>query len=48
MRFQALQEKEILAQFDQLMVRLAEQNANVSEEEAAADFAVALDEMGAI
>lgn len=36
LRFQALQEQEVLARFDQLVTRMAEQSAAVSEEEVAA------------
>ena len=45
LRFQELQEQEVLARFDRLMVRMAEQNAEISEEEAAADIAAARDEL---
>ena len=37
LRFQALREQDVLARFDQLMARMAEQNAAVSDEEVAAD-----------
>ena len=33
LRFQALQEEDVLANFDRLMMRMAEQNAPFSEEE---------------
>jgi prevent-host-death family protein len=45
LRFQALKEQDLLARFDQLMARMAEQNAAVSEEEAAADVAAARGEV---
>jgi prevent-host-death family protein len=45
MRFQALQEQDVLARFDRLMTRLAEQNVAISDEEAAADVATALTEL---
>jgi prevent-host-death family protein len=45
MRFQALQEQDVLANFDRLMARLAEQNVAISDEEAAADVAAALAEL---
>jgi len=41
LRFQALKEQEVLARFDQLVARMAEQNAGVSEEHVAADVAAA-------
>ncbi len=37
LRFQALQEQEVLARFDRLVTRMAEQNAVVGEEEVSAD-----------
>jgi prevent-host-death family protein len=46
LRFQALKERELLARFDQLVVRMAEQNADVSEEEVASDAAAARSELG--
>ena len=42
MRFQALQEQEVVANFDRLVARLAEQNAAGSDEEAAGDVAAAI------
>jgi prevent-host-death family protein len=45
MRFQALQEQEVLANFDRLMARLAEQNRAGSDEEAADDAAAAMAEL---
>jgi prevent-host-death family protein len=45
LRFQALKEQDLLARFDQLMARMAEQNAAVSEEEIAADVAAARGEV---
>ncbi|RLC95076.1 MAG: hypothetical protein DRI77_10360 [Chloroflexi bacterium] len=45
-RFQALQEQQVLARFDQLVARMAEQNAAVSEEQVAADVAAARAELG--
>jgi prevent-host-death family protein len=38
-RFQELQEQEVLARFDRLVARMAEQSADISEEEVAADVA---------
>jgi prevent-host-death family protein len=46
MRFQALQEQEVLANFDRLTARLAQQNAAIDDDEVAADVAAALDETG--
>ena len=46
LRFQALQEQEVLARFDRLVTRMAEQSAAVSEEEVAADVAAARAELG--
>ena len=45
LRFQALREQDLLARFDQLVARMAEQQAAVSEEEVAADVAVARAEL---
>jgi len=45
LRFQALQEEQVLARFDQLVARMAEQNVAVSEEEVAADVATAMAEL---
>jgi len=39
--FQELREQDVLARFDQLVARMAEQNAAVSEEEVAANVAAA-------
>ena len=47
LRLQALQEQEVLARFDRLVVRVAEQNAARSEEEVAADVAAARAELDA-
>ena len=47
LRFQELREQEVLAHFDQLMARMAEQNASVSEEEVAADVDAARAELDA-
>lgn len=44
-RFQAFQEQEVLARFDQLMARMARQNAAASEEEVSSDVAAALAEL---
>ena len=43
-RYQALQAEDVLARFDRLVARMAEQNAARSEEEVAADVALARDE----
>ena len=45
LQFQALKEQEVLARFDRLAARLAEQNASASEEEVAADVATSLEEV---
>jgi len=45
LRFQALQEEQVLARFDRLVTRMAEQNVAVSEEEVAADAAAAIAEV---
>ena len=47
LRFQELREEEVLARFDQLVTRMAEQNATISEEEVAADVATAQAELDA-
>jgi len=47
LRYQALQEQEVLARFDRLMSRMAEQNAALSEEEVQADVSAARDERNA-
>jgi prevent-host-death family protein len=44
-RFQALQEQQVLARFDRLVARMAEQNEAISEEEVAADVAAARAEL---
>jgi prevent-host-death family protein len=44
-RFQALQEQQVLARFDRLVARMAEQNAAISEAEVAADVAAARAEL---
>jgi prevent-host-death family protein len=46
LRFQALQERDVMARFDQLVARMAEQNAAVDEREVAADIDAALAELG--
>jgi prevent-host-death family protein len=46
LRFRALQEQQVLARFDQLVTRMAEQHAALDEEELAADVAAARAEMG--
>ena len=45
LRFQELQEKEILAQFDRLSARMAAKNAEFSDEEIARDVAKARAEL---
>jgi len=45
LRFQTLQEQQVLAHFDRLVTRMTEQNAAVSEEEIAADVAAAQAEL---
>ena len=47
LRYQALREQDVLARFDQLVARMAEQNADISEEEVVADVAAALAELDA-
>jgi prevent-host-death family protein len=47
LRYQALREQDVLARFDRLVARMAEQNAAVSEEEVAADVSAALSELDA-
>ena len=42
LRFQALQERDVMARFDQLVARMAEQNAAADESEVAADIDAAL------
>jgi hypothetical protein len=41
----ALKEQDVLARFDRLVARMAEQNAGVSEEQVAADVAAARAEL---
>jgi prevent-host-death family protein len=43
--FQELREKEVLARFDRLMARMAEQTAALDEDEVAADVAAARAEL---
>ena len=45
LRFQALQEEQVVARFDRLVTRMTEQNSVISEEEVAADVAAALVEL---
>lgn len=45
LRFQTLQEQQVLAHFDRLVARMTEQNVAVSEEEIAADVAAAQAEL---
>lgn len=45
LRFQALQEQDVLARFDQLVARMAEKTRAVPEEEVAADVAAARAEL---
>jgi prevent-host-death family protein len=45
LRFQALQEQDVLARFDQLVARMAAQNESIGEEEVAADVAAARAEL---
>lgn len=47
MRFQALQEQDVLANYDRLSARLAQQSAAMSDDEVAADVASALTEVNA-
>jgi prevent-host-death family protein len=47
LRYQALREGDVLARFDRLVARMAEQNAAVSEEEVATDVTAALSEVDA-
>ena len=44
-RFQELDEKDVLVRFDHLVARMAEQNANISDEELSADISAALEEV---
>ena len=41
LRYQVLREQDVLARFDRLLTRMAEQNAAVSEDELSADIAAA-------
>jgi PHD/YefM family antitoxin component YafN of YafNO toxin-antitoxin module len=45
LRYQELHEQDLFARFDELMARMAEQNAAVPEEEAEADVAAARAEL---
>jgi prevent-host-death family protein len=45
LRFQALEEQDVLARFDRLIARLADQNAAISEEDIAANVAAARAEL---
>jgi prevent-host-death family protein len=45
LRLQALKEQEVLANFDRLVARLANQQAAITEDEAAADVAAAQAEL---
>ena len=45
LRYQELQEQEILARFDRLMARMTAQNAAFTDEEVAVDVAAARDEL---
>jgi prevent-host-death family protein len=45
LRFQALQEQDVLARFDQLVARMAAQNESIGEEEVAVDVAAARAEL---
>ncbi len=45
LRFQRLQEEEVLYRFDQLVTRLAEQNAQLDETELEADVSAAINEL---
>ena len=44
-RYQELDEQDVLARFDHLVARMAEQNANISDEELSADISAALEEV---
>ena len=46
LRFQALQERDVMARFDRLVARMAEQNAAVDEREVVADIDATLAESG--
>jgi prevent-host-death family protein len=45
LRYQALREQDVLARFDRLVARMAEQSATFSEEEVTADVTAALSEL---
>lgn len=45
LRFQQLQERDVLGRIDALLVRLAEQNADYDADEVAADVAAAIEEV---
>lgn len=45
LRFQTLKESDVLARFDALVARMAEQNAEVTEEEVASDVTAAVAEL---
>ena len=45
LRYQALQEQEVLVNFDRLSARLVEENATVTDDEVAADVAAAIAEL---
>lgn len=45
LRFQALQEQDVLARFDRLVARMAAQNESIGEGEVAADVAAARTEL---
>ena len=45
LRYQALREQDVLARFDRLITRMAEQSADISEEEVTADVAAARSEL---
>ena len=45
LRFQALQEQDVLARFDRLVARMAAQNESIGEEEVATDVAAARAEL---
>lgn len=45
LRFQELQEQEVITRFDQLVARMAQQQADVDEAEVADDVAAALAEL---
>ncbi len=47
LRYQALREQDVLARFDRLVARMAEQSATSSEDEVATDVTAALSELDA-